>query len=96
MRIYSIHMARQYKIEKPVTWQLVGSELILLNLDNGRYYGLDEIGRMIFEGLRDGEPEERIVADICTAYDVESVQVAADMDALVTHLESEGLITSTD
>ena len=89
-------MTSSYRIPGAVTYQSVGDELILLNLENGRYYGLDEVGRLVFQALREGDSDQRIVDRICAEYEVGAARAAADLDALLTKLESEGLIQACE
>jgi hypothetical protein len=72
--------------------QTVGEEAILINLNTGSYYSLNDTGTM-FWGLLDGE---RTISDcaqlIATEYEVEAGVVEADLLELATDFKHEGLI----
>ncbi len=72
--------------------QKVGEEAILINLNTGAYYSLNDTGTMFWE-LLDGQ---RTIADcaslIAQEYDVEATVVEPDLLELATHFEDEGLI----
>ena len=72
--------------------QTVGEEAILINLNTGSYYSLNDTGTM-FWGLLDGE---RTISDcaqlIATEYEVEAGMVEADLLELATDFNHEGLI----
>jgi hypothetical protein len=72
--------------------QTVGEEAILINLNSGVYYSLNDTGTMFWE-LIDGQ---RTVADcaaeIAREYDVEAEVVAADLLELAEDFEREGLV----
>ncbi|MBI1879758.1 MAG: PqqD family protein [Chloroflexi bacterium] len=72
--------------------QTVGEEAILINLNTGSYYSLNDTGTM-FWGLLDGQ---RTIADcaqlIAAEYDVEANVVEADLLELAADFKQEGLI----
>lgn len=68
-------------------------ELVLLQLDTGHYYGLDEIGAkawacLVSEGLSIGDAAVKITAE----YEAGLVQVQGDLLALVDSLERARLV----
>ena len=74
------------------THQTVGEEAILINLNTGEYFSLNDTGTMFWE-LIDGQ---RTIADcarlIAKAYEVEPEVVEDDLIELATELHNEGLI----
>jgi hypothetical protein len=72
--------------------QTVGEEAILINLNTGSYYSLNDTGTMFWE-LLDGQ---RTIADcarlIAGEYDVEASVVEADLLELAADFKQEGLI----
>lgn len=68
-------------------------ELVLLQLETGHYYGLDEIGSRAWEFLvRQGLPIADAAVKIGAEYDAELTQVQADLLALITSLERARLV----
>lgn len=86
------------KVAPGVRFQDLGGEAVLLELETGRYYGLDEVGTRMWSLLAEhgslGDTE-RILLD---EFEVESDRLRADLDRFVDLLESERLIAraSTD
>lgn len=74
------------------THQAVGEEAIVIDVNSGAYYTLNDTGTMFWE-LLDGR---RSIADcaieIAGQYDVESEVVTADLLELATELQAEGLV----
>jgi hypothetical protein len=72
--------------------QGVGDEAILINLNTGSYYSLNDTGTMFWE-LLDGQ---RSIADcarlIAGEYEVEAGVVEADLLELAADFKREGLI----
>ncbi|HXW38269.1 MAG TPA: PqqD family protein, partial [Acidimicrobiales bacterium] len=61
-----------------VMMQQVEGELVLLDIDSGEYFALNEVGGRIWE-LCDGSRSVRAVADVISAeYDVASETVVDD------------------
>jgi hypothetical protein len=79
-------------IAKEVLASQIGTEFVILNLADGTYYGLDEVGGEIWKVLA----TPVTVSDICTVmrstFDVESDRCHEDVVRLLTDLASRGLI----
>ena len=75
-----------------VTHQTVGDEAILVNINTGSYYSLNDTGAMFWE-LLDGQ---RSIADcarlIAAEYQVEAAEVEADLLELAAEFQAEELI----
>lgn len=82
-----------YKIPENVLFQEVDGEAVLLSLDEGCYYGLDEVGTTIWK-LIDEEalaPDE-VVARLTEIYEVDVEQARGDLDKFLADLQESGLI----
>jgi hypothetical protein len=70
----------------------VGDETVLLNLDNGTYYGLDPVGTRICALLQ----QDRSPAEICrllgAEYEVEQETVENDVRSFLTDLKTHGIV----
>jgi hypothetical protein len=76
-----------------VTATPLPGELVLLQLDTGHYYGLDEIGArswefLVTQGLSVGDAAVKIAAE----YEAEVAQVQGDLLALIASLEKARLV----
>jgi hypothetical protein len=71
---------------------VLGSETVILNFNQGAYFGLNEVGTLIWAELQ----QPRRVSDLCDAvlaeYDVEPEQCRQDIFRLLEKLHAEGLI----
>jgi len=90
------HVTRQsmsnFKIPDNVLFQEVDGEAVLLSLDEGCYYGLDELGTRIWKLIDQDLDSEQVVAAIVEEYNVEPEQARRDLDAFLSDLEQSGLI----
>ena len=76
-----------------VHWTVLEDEAVLLNLDNGVYYTLNRVGTVLWECFTGHQSFDRILDDMCERFEVANEQARADLEALVTRLHQEGLIT---
>ena len=71
----------------------VAGETVLLNLESGTYFGLNETGGMVWQLLDEGSAT---LEDICTAieeeYDIAREDIESDVLALAEDLFEHGLL----
>ena len=82
------------EIPKDVLFQTLGDEAVLLNLNDSRYYGLDDVGRRMWELLAEHRSTEPVVQQLLREYDVEEQVLRADLATLIEKLKAAGLIAS--
>ena len=68
-------------------------ELIILDLERGDYFGLDEVGARAWEELAYGKSPRAVAIQLCCEYDVEEERALADVRSLVGQLLQRGLVT---
>ena len=72
--------------------QVVDGESVLLDVDGGMYFALNEVGGRVWE-LCDGTRSVGSIAEvICTEYDVAATTALGDVDELLDGLVGAGLI----
>lgn len=72
--------------------RLVDDETVLLDLESGMYFGLDGVGKRIWESVTDGKSLGDIAAIISAEYDVDEFQALADVIAFASDLVERGLL----
>ena len=78
-----------------VLFQQLQDEAVLLNLDSGQYFGLDEVGTRIWNLVVEGNALPQVVSDIVEEYEVDSDRCEADLLKLLQDLEAQGLVAVT-
>jgi len=68
-------------------------EMIILDLEQGLYFQLDEVGAAIWEGLVEGGSLAEIARSLSARYDAADEQILADASALARRLEAAGLVS---
>ncbi len=70
----------------------LGDEVVILNLRNGVYYGLDPVGARIWDLIQEPRSVQEVCAVLLEEYEVTPEQCASDVLALLRDLEAQGLI----
>ena len=65
---------------------------MILNLDNERYYGLDDVGTRILSVLTSSESIEAAYETLVNEYDVDAQMLRQDLLELVQNLVEQGII----
>lgn len=85
----------QLKVSIPeeVLFRDLGGESVLLHLGSGQYFGLDEVGTMVWNLLAQGCDLAEVKDRLLEQYDAEPKQVRIDLDRIVGELCDHGLLT---
>lgn len=67
-------------------------ELVLLDLEGGSYYGLDEIGARFWAGLSEGRSPREVAESLNGLYRVDPETLLNDLVALADQLLEKGLV----
>lgn len=70
----------------------VGDETVLLHLGNGTYYGLDAVGTVMWEMLKQGMPPRQICQAIAESYGISLDQVETDARRFLSDLKDHGIV----
>ena len=79
-------------IPPQVMSRLVGDEFVLLDLESGMYFGLDGVGKRIWEKIGEGLTLGEIREVIVSEYEVDEAQAQSDVIEFVTNLVERGLL----
>lgn len=74
----------------------VEEESVILNFDDGLYYGLDQVGGRVWNLLQNPVTPIEIRDQIVAEYEVESERCEADLQELLAELHASGLIEVAD
>ncbi len=95
-RVFTEHtMPRTlYKLSNDILLQEVANEIVILNLADGQYYGLNEIGARIVQLMSRGEDITSITQNLLEEFDVEQTILERDIQDLIDELQQHALIES--
>ena len=74
----------------------IGSQMAILNLKSGIYYGLDSVGSRIWEMVQTPRQLGEVEAALLAEYDVRPEQLEPDVRGLCKKLFKAGLIEIRD
>jgi len=78
-------------IAEHVHWRRFDSELVVLDLDRGEYYGLNEVAAEAFEHVARGETFPDTVTGLLQAYDVDRERLERDLERTFEELLRRGI-----
>lgn len=85
-------MSKQLRLNPKVFSQKVGEDLILLDLESGTYFELNETGRLIVQGIEKDLTKSDIIELITSSFNVEAAMAEADFHGLCSELLKHGLV----
>lgn len=74
----------------------VDGENVILDLDEGVYYGLNPVGTQVWKRIQEPTPVGEIVTDLTAEYDVDYERCFDDVVSLLEDLAENGLIVVND
>ncbi len=72
--------------------RVVGDEIVLLDIAKGTYFGLDGVGKRIWENVADGQSLAQTAAAIAAEFDVEAEQAQTDVVEFASDLVGRELL----
>ena len=75
-----------------VVSRVIDDETVLLNLETGIYFGVDQVGQRIWQLVGDGNSLQGIVDSIVAEYEVEARQAESDVLDFTRTLVDKGLL----
>jgi hypothetical protein len=81
---------------KELAAKVMDGEAIIINLANGIYYSMDQVGGLIWGLISAGRSLEEISSQICRTYDVGADRALADLEQVAKELLQENLVVIAD
>lgn len=76
-----------------VVTRVLDNETVLMDMASGSYFGLDEVGTVIWQALDEGETLASACDRVSESYDIDRARVEADVAALADAIVAKGLAT---
>ncbi len=84
----------RYSLKSELSVTSIDNESVLLDTQTGQYYGLNEVGTLIIDGLQRKLSLAAIEDQITANFTVSQSQAQADIHTLVDELVTAGLLIS--
>lgn len=89
-------LSKRVSVPADVLINEIAGESVLLNLDGGRYFGLDNVGTDMWKALTTSASIAHALAQLTMLYDADADAVKSDLENLVSRLAEYGLIKLDD
>jgi hypothetical protein len=90
-----ISLTTRLSVPPQVISRLVGDETVILDLESGMYFGLDGVGKIIWESISDGRSLGEAAEVVYSEYQVDEATALADVIEFATNLVDRGLLEIT-
>ena len=87
-----VSFSERVRVAPDVMFRLVGEEAVLLNLDTGRYLGLNLVGSRIWNVLGTAGSIQAAYDELLQEYEVEPAQLRTDLEEFIDALFAQKLI----
>jgi hypothetical protein len=82
----------RYRIPPGVVSEVLDGEAVVLHVDSGVYFSLNRTATRMWQLLCELGDAEQVCSALRLELDADSVNLSADLERLVTELESRGLL----
>lgn len=89
-------LKRKTAVNESVVCAELDDEMVLLNVETGIYFGLDELGTRIWTLLAAGSDEEDIFSTLLAEYEVDPQRLRTDISAFLETLARKKLLRLED
>jgi hypothetical protein len=73
----------------------VDGEIVMMSIEHGRYYGLDDIGSDIWRRIEPPCSFAELIDRLAADYDAERTTIAADVQALLGRMAAQDVVRLT-
>ena len=80
------------KVSDDVMFRILGDEAVLLNLANGTYFGLDDVGTRMWQLMSEHGSTDKVVEVMLEEYEVDESLLQSDLAKLVKDLTDNSLV----
>jgi coenzyme PQQ synthesis protein D (PqqD) len=80
------------RIPDDVLFRELDGESVLLNLESGIYFGLDDVGTRIWQLLAEGRPIHDVRAQLAEEFDAPVEALDRDLAGFIEQLRAKGLV----
>ncbi len=84
-----------FRIPEHVLSRRLDDEMVLLNLDSGEYFGLNDTGTRVWELLSGGCSRQEVVERLAREFEVAAEAASGHVEALCDELLEAGLLASS-
>lgn len=88
----ALESGARFRVRERVLSRRLEGETVLLDLDTGHYFDLDETGGRVWDALLAERPAAALVRELAAEFDAPVERIADDVAGLLGELERAGLV----
>ena len=92
MRAMAVSFSDRVRVPDDVLISSLEEELVILNLDSERYFGLNNVGTRFLSVLTTSDSIEDAYKSLLSEYNVDSEVLRQDLTALIENLIEKGIV----
>ena len=85
-------MTDSVMISKDIIVQELEGEAVLLNMANGKFFGLNPVGKRMWELLSEFGEAEKVLRQLLQEYEATEDQLRQDLSVFIDTLTTKGLV----
>lgn len=85
-------MKSQHRLCPRFSWKKLAAGSVILDLEKGNYFTLNDSASLIWEGLVDGKQPEAIAASLVNTFQVSPAQASEDVGETIALLVKEAVL----
>ncbi|MCY3626983.1 MAG: PqqD family protein [Gammaproteobacteria bacterium] len=90
-------MSKSYIVPDNIFFQELEDELFILSFNSSEYFGLEGVGKKIWELINDGHTEEETLLELAKLYpDIASETLTTDLRELIDSFCNFGLLVESN
>jgi len=82
----------KYKIKPDIAYRKINDEIFVVDSKNSYLHKINSVGSFIFEKIKDGLDEKKIVKELVESYDVDFEVAFSDVKEFIEELIKKGII----
>ena len=88
-------LEQTFAVRERVLTESVHDEMVILDLETTRYFGLNAVGALVWSTLLDGHTGRQAIETVQRQFHADADVIAEDVAELLRSLINEGLLVST-
>lgn len=88
----ALNLDTKIKVASNIVSRKVQDEEVILQLDSGVYYGLNEVGTEIWHMMKSGKSLRQIITQVSRDYEIPSKRITDDLFTLVKDLKKRKIV----
>jgi hypothetical protein len=80
------------RVNERALFRVVDDEAVILNMDDGQYYGLNEVATRVWQLLSEGQNMEEVTSRLLSEFETDEATLLADLTELLDELLAKRLV----